>query len=81
MELGDRLGAGTGWMGLYIGETLGRARSIVHFDPLLAASRNRLTAIWPGCASRLGGSADRRGRLDYGLHPGRAHPARHVDPP
>jgi DNA helicase HerA-like ATPase len=32
-------------MGPYIGETLGRARSIVHFDPLLAATRNRPTAV------------------------------------
>src|SRR5690348_8589065 len=45
VELGDRLDAGTGWIGPYIGETLGRARSIVHFDPLLAAARNRPTAI------------------------------------
>ena len=29
-------------MGPYIGETLGRARSIVHFDPLLAAARKSL---------------------------------------
>jgi hypothetical protein len=34
-----------GWVGPYIGETLGRARSIVHFDPLLAAARNRPTAV------------------------------------
>jgi hypothetical protein len=33
------------WIGPYIGETLGRARSIVHFDPLLAAARNRPTAV------------------------------------
>ena len=26
-----------GWVGPYIGETMGRARSVVHFDPLLAA--------------------------------------------
>ena len=45
VELGDRLDAGAGWVGPYIGETLGRARSIVHFDPLLAAARNRPTAI------------------------------------
>ncbi|GAA3408038.1 hypothetical protein GCM10018952_03710 [Streptosporangium vulgare] len=32
-------------MGPYVGETLGRARSIVHFDPLVAATRNRPTAI------------------------------------
>ena len=34
-----------GWVGPYIGETMGRARSIVHFDPLLAAVRNRPTAV------------------------------------
>jgi AAA-like domain len=34
-----------GWVGPYIGEALGRARSIVHFDPLLAAVRNRPTAV------------------------------------
>src|SRR5712671_5515752 len=34
-----------GWIGPYIGETLGRARSVVHFDPLLAAARNRPTAV------------------------------------
>jgi RecA/RadA recombinase len=45
VELGDRLDNGTGWIGPYIGETLGRARSIVHYDPLLAAARNRPTAI------------------------------------
>lgn len=46
VDLGDRLEeAGEGWLGPYIGETVGRARSIVHFDPLLAASRNRPTAI------------------------------------
>ena len=33
------------WIGPYIGETLGRARSVVHFDPLVAAARNRPTAI------------------------------------
>ncbi len=43
--LGDRPDGGAGWVGPYIGETLGRARSIVHFDPLLAAARNRPTAI------------------------------------
>ncbi|MFY7069056.1 ATP-binding protein [Nocardiopsis changdeensis] len=37
--------AGNGWVGPYIGETVGRARSIVHFDPLVAAARNRPTAI------------------------------------
>ncbi len=36
---------GSRWLGPYIGETLGRARAIVHFDPLLAASRNRPTAV------------------------------------
>ncbi|NUS03318.1 MAG: ATPase [Nonomuraea sp.] len=46
VDLGDRLDEGSeGWLGPYIGETVGRARSIVHFDPLLAASRNRPTAI------------------------------------
>ena len=49
VDLGDRpmggLDGGEGWMGPYIGETLGRARSIVHFDPLLAATRNRPTAV------------------------------------
>ena len=34
-----------GWVGPYIGETMGRVRSIVHFDPLLAAVRNRPTAV------------------------------------
>jgi len=37
--------ADLGWVGPFIGETLGRARSIVHFDPLLAAVRNRPTAV------------------------------------
>jgi hypothetical protein len=45
VELGDRMEGDSGWIGPYIGETLGRARSIVHFDPLLAAARNRPTAI------------------------------------
>ena len=52
VDLGDRAdggldGAGVdgGWIGPYIGESLGRARSIVHFDPLLAAARNRPTAV------------------------------------
>jgi AAA-like domain len=49
VDLGDRpmggLDGGDVWMGPYIGETLGRARSIVHFDPLLAATRNRPTAV------------------------------------
>jgi hypothetical protein len=45
VELGDRVDAGAGWIGPYIGETLGRARSIVHFDPLVAAARNRPTAV------------------------------------
>jgi RecA/RadA recombinase len=43
--LGDRVTQGSGWVGPYIGETLGRARSVVHFDPLLAAALNRPTAI------------------------------------
>jgi hypothetical protein len=41
----DRPGDEMGWVGPYIGEALGRARSIVHFDPLLAAVRNRPTAV------------------------------------
>ncbi|GGK68501.1 hypothetical protein Sme01_13700 [Sphaerisporangium melleum] len=46
VDLGDRIDeSGAGWAGPYIGETLGRARSIVHFDPLVAAARNRPTAI------------------------------------
>ncbi len=44
VDLGDRPQDG-GWVGPYIGETLGRARSIVHFDPLVAAARNRPTAV------------------------------------
>ena len=32
-------------IGPYIGETLGRARSVVHFDPMVAAARNRPTAV------------------------------------
>jgi hypothetical protein len=46
VDLGDRIDeVGGGWVGPYVGETLGRARSIVHFDPLVAASRNRPTAV------------------------------------
>jgi AAA-like domain len=46
VDLGDRLDdTAAGWVGPYIGETLGRARSIVHFDPLVAAARNRPTAV------------------------------------
>ncbi|HXA62551.1 MAG TPA: ATP-binding protein [Streptosporangiaceae bacterium] len=46
VDLGDRTDeSGGGWVGPYIGETLGRARSIVHFDPLVAAARNRPTAV------------------------------------
>jgi hypothetical protein len=45
VDLGDRVNQPGGWVGPYIGETLGRARSIVHFDPLLAAALNRPTAI------------------------------------
>ncbi|REE96049.1 ATP-binding protein [Thermomonospora umbrina] len=46
VDLGDRQDdTGGGWVGPYIGETLGRARSIVHFDPLVAAARNRPTAV------------------------------------
>jgi RecA/RadA recombinase len=46
VDLGDRVDdVGGGWIGPYVGETLGRARSIVHFDPLVAAARNRPTAV------------------------------------
>src|SRR5262249_1461616 len=45
VDLGDRAAPDAGWIGPYIGETLGRARSIVHFDPLVAAARNRPTAV------------------------------------
>jgi AAA-like domain len=45
VDLGDRAVQGDGWVGPYIGETLGRARSVVHFDPLVAAARNRPTAV------------------------------------
>jgi hypothetical protein len=45
VDLGDRIADGAGWIGPYIGESLGRARSVVHFDPLLAAARNRPTAV------------------------------------
>ena len=45
VELGDRVADGVGWIGPYIGETMGRARSVVHFDPMLAAARNRPTAV------------------------------------
>src|SRR6202789_313377 len=45
VELGDRIADGVGWIGPYIGETLGRARSVVHFDPMLAAARNRPAAV------------------------------------
>ncbi|GAA4944541.1 hypothetical protein GCM10023224_29530 [Streptomonospora halophila] len=46
IDLGDRRdSSGAGWTGPYIGETLGRARSVVHFDPMVAAARNRPTAI------------------------------------
>jgi len=45
VDLGDRAADGAGWVGPYIGETLGRARSVVHFDPLVAAARNRPTAV------------------------------------
>jgi AAA domain-containing protein len=43
--LGDRISDEAGWIGPYIGESLGRARSVVHFDPLVAAARNRPTAV------------------------------------
>ncbi len=45
VDLGDRAADGAGWIGPYIGETIGRARSVVHFDPLVAAARNRPTAV------------------------------------
>jgi hypothetical protein len=45
VDLGDRPADEAGWIGPYIGETTGRARSVVHFDPLVAAARNRPTAI------------------------------------
>src|SRR6266498_3310027 len=45
VDLGDRINDEAGWIGPYIGETLGRARSVVHFDPLVAAARNRPTAV------------------------------------
>jgi RecA/RadA recombinase len=45
VDLGDKVMPDAGWIGPYIGETLGRARSVVHFDPLVAAARNRPTAV------------------------------------
>jgi hypothetical protein len=45
VDLGDKIGSDAGWIGPYIGETLGRARAVVHFDPLVAAARNRPTAV------------------------------------
>jgi AAA-like domain len=45
VEVGDRATPEAGWVGPYIGETLGRARSVVHFDPLVAAAINRPTAV------------------------------------
>ncbi len=45
VDLGDRQVDEAGWIGPYIGETVGRARSVVHFDPLVAAARNRPTAV------------------------------------
>ncbi len=45
VDLGDRPAQDAGWVGPYIGETIGRARSVVHFDPLVAAARNRPTAV------------------------------------
>ncbi|MDF5754692.1 ATP-binding protein [Spongiactinospora sp. TRM90649] len=46
VDVGDRIDeTSAGWAGPYIGESVGRARSIVHFDPLVAAARNRPTAI------------------------------------
>ncbi len=45
VDLGDRVADDAGWIGPYIGETTGRARGVVHFDPLVAAARNRPTAV------------------------------------
>ena len=45
VDLGDRADGADGWVGPYIGETVGRARSVVQFDPLVAAARNRPTAV------------------------------------
>jgi hypothetical protein len=45
VDLGDRITDDASWIGPYIGETTGRARSVVHFDPLGAAERNRPTAV------------------------------------
>jgi len=45
VDVGDRAAPDAGWIGPYIGETMGRARSVVHFDPLVAAARNRPTAV------------------------------------
>jgi len=45
VDLGDRTVDEAGWIGPYVGETIGRARSVVHFDPLVAAARNRPTAV------------------------------------
>ena len=45
VDLGDRITDDAGWIGPYIGETTGRARAVVHFDPLVAAARNRPTAV------------------------------------
>jgi AAA-like domain len=45
LPVGGMNGSEETWVGPYIGETLGRARAVVHFDPLLAATRNRPTAV------------------------------------
>jgi hypothetical protein len=45
VAVGDQADADAGWVGPYIGETVGRARAVVHFDPLVAAARNRPTAV------------------------------------
>jgi hypothetical protein len=45
VDLGDQVTDEASWVGPYIGETLGHARSVVHFDPLVAAARNRPTAV------------------------------------
>src|SRR5260370_2945891 len=45
VDLGDRVAPDAGWVGPYIGETLGRARALVAFDPLVAAARSRPTSV------------------------------------
>src|SRR5258708_14477198 len=45
VDLGDRIADEAGWIGPYIGETIGRARSVVPFEPLVAAAPNPPTAV------------------------------------